>query len=438
MAPRRLAPADLTPGSALARRLAAHQPTAHVTVDHDGTAVPAVAGEPLAVALLAAGRTTLSRSVKYHRPRGPMCLRGDCDGCLVRVDGVPDVMACQTPVRAGMVVQSQNAFPTAGLDVLQVTDWFFPKHLDHHHLFVKFGSALNRTMQVFARRMAGLGTLPDAVAAFPPAESLTVDALVVGGGTSGVACANALSRGGLRVALVDEREGLGGQRRDDPTDNSAYPACERGVIVRHDAGAVAAYEDETLVVHAGGGLTVRARARVFATGCRESVGTFANNDLPGIFTARAFALALCHGVMAGRRVVVVGGGASARSIVASVGSRITFRPEATVVAAEGSRAVRAVVLREGGRETTEKCDALVVGTEQAAAYELAGQAGARVGWNASRQCFVPESDEGGATSAAGVYVTGSLRMGEQAHATRARDGEAVAARVLRDLGGGAR
>jgi sarcosine oxidase subunit alpha len=436
MAPRRLLPTDLAPDSPLARRLAALPAAARVTVEHDRAAVPAVTGEPLAVALLAARRLTLARSVKYHRPRGAMCLRGDCDGCLVRLDGVPNVMACQTPVRAGMVVQSQNAFPTAGIDVFRVTDWFFPEHLDHHHLLVQFGGALNRTMQAIARRMAGLGTLPDAVATFPRAESVSVDALVVGGGSSGVACANALARGGASVLLVDEREGPGGMRRDDPTDDGAYLACEPGVTARYGAGAVATYDSGTLVIAAdGGGVSVRASARVFATGNRESVGTFPQNDVPGVFTARAFALALCHGVLAGERVVVVGDGPFARAVVASLGAKVTHAPAAAVVEAAGGRAVRAVTLREGGRERTVKCDALVVDGEGSAAYELAGQAGARVLWSDGRRCFVPESDAGGATAHQGVYVTGSLRLGELAHAARATDGERVAARVLRDLRG---
>ena len=68
-------------------------------------------------------------------------------------------------------------------------------------------------------------------------------------------------------------------------------------------------------------------------------------------------------------------------------------------------------------------------------YELAGQAGASVQWSAGRRCFVPESDADGATAREGVYVTGSLRLGELTHAARARDGERVAMRVLRDLRG---
>lgn len=435
MAPRRILPADLPPDSAFARRLVAHRPTARVTVDHDGSPVDAVAGEPLAVALLGAGTLTLARSVKYHRPRGAMCLRGDCDGCLVRLDGVPNVMACQTPVRAGMVVQSQNAFPTAGLDVLRVTDWFFPKHLDHHHLLVQFGGALNRTMQVFARRMAGLGTLPDAVAAFPRAELVTVDALVVGAGSSGVACANAIARGGASVLLVDEREGPGGTRRDDPTDDAAYPGCDPAVTARYGAGAVATYEDETLLLHDGRGVSVRARARVFATGCRESVGTFPQNDVPGVFTARACALALCHGVLCGERVVVVGDGPFARALVAALGARVTHAPGAAVVEALGGRAVRGATLREGARTWKVKCDALVIDGEDSAAYELAGQAGARVLWSDGRRCFVPESDADGATNYTGVYVTGSLRWGRRAPDARARDGALTGARVLRDLEG---
>lgn len=433
MAPRRILPTDLPPGSPLARRLAARGPSERVTVEHDGSPVTAVAGEPLAVSLLASRQLTLARSVKYHRPRGAMCLRGDCDGCLVRVDGIPNVMACQTPARAGMVAQSQNAFPTAGLDVLRVTDWFFPKHLDHHHLLVQFGGALNRTMQVFARRMAGLGTMPDAVATFPRAEALDVDALVVGAGTSGVACANALARGGVRVLLVDDREGPGGMRRDDPMDDGTYLVCDPGVTVRYGAGAVATYDDETLVIHEGGGLSVRARARVFATGARESVGVFPQGDVPGVFTARAFALALCHGVLAGERVALVGDGVFARSIAAVLGERVTHAPGAAVVEALGSRAVKGARLREGDGEWTVKCDALVVDGELAAAYELAGQAGARVLWSDGRQCFVPESDAEGATGHEGVYVTGSLRLGRVDHDARARDGARVGDRALRDL-----
>jgi len=435
MAPRRILPTDLPPGSPLARRLAASGSSGRVTVEHDGSPVAAVEGEPLAVSLLASGQLTLARSVKYHRPRGAMCLRGDCDGCLVRVDGVPNVMSCQTPARAGMVARSQNAFPTAGIDVLRVTDWFFPKHLDHHHLLVQFGGALNRTMQVFARRMAGLGTLPDAIASFPRSESLDVDALVVGAGTSGVACANALARGGARVLLVEEREGPGGMRRDDPMDDRAYPVCDPAVTVRYGAGAVATYENETLVIHEGGGVTVRARARVFATGARESVGVFPQSDVPGVFTARAFALALCHGVLAGERVALVGDGLFARSIAAALGERVTHSPGASVIEAQGGRAVRGARLREGGREWTVRCDALVVDGELGAAYELAGQAGASVLWSDGRQCFVPESDAEGATSREGVYVAGSLRWGRVDHEARARDGAAVGARVLRDLRG---
>ena len=54
MAPRRILPNDLPPGSPLARRLAARAPAERVTVEHDGSPVVAVAGEPLAVSLLAA------------------------------------------------------------------------------------------------------------------------------------------------------------------------------------------------------------------------------------------------------------------------------------------------------------------------------------------------------------------------------------------------
>ena len=42
-------------------------------------------------ALYRAGVRTVSRSFKYHRRRGFLCMSGDCPNCLVQVDGEPGV-----------------------------------------------------------------------------------------------------------------------------------------------------------------------------------------------------------------------------------------------------------------------------------------------------------------------------------------------------------
>jgi predicted molibdopterin-dependent oxidoreductase YjgC len=70
-------------------------------------AVTGYRGEPIAAALHAAGIRVLRESPKLKRPRGFFCALGRCSSCLVVVDGVPNVMACITPVREGMVVHRQ-------------------------------------------------------------------------------------------------------------------------------------------------------------------------------------------------------------------------------------------------------------------------------------------------------------------------------------------
>ena len=51
----------------------------------DGQQVAAFEGDTIASALAACGRTVLSRSFKYHRPRGLLCCSGHCPNCLVQV-----------------------------------------------------------------------------------------------------------------------------------------------------------------------------------------------------------------------------------------------------------------------------------------------------------------------------------------------------------------
>lgn len=437
MTARRLDPATLTADSALRRRLRDLEAArVAVTVEHDGDAVSAFEGEPLAMALLAADRLVLSRSPKLHRARGPACLRGHCEGCLVRVDDEPNVMACRARARGGARVRSQNAFPTAALDVFGVTDWFFPRGLDHHHLFVGMGRALNESMQYFARKMAGLGTLPEQPGAVIPARALDVDALVVGAGASGVAAANALCARGFDVAVADLNPAPGGARRDDPTDDLALPALDPRARRLDGAVVAATYAESTLVEDADGIIELRPRARVFANGTHDVIGMFQGNDLPGVFTARAVCRALCHGVLPGERIVVAGDGPWARALAAVLpevrGVTYEIVRDRTIAAAQGRSRVERATLDDG---STLRCDALCV-DEVAASYELAGEAGVPVRWDAARGSFAPVAGDDGATDAPGVYVCGSLRLGDVPWARRAEDGARVGARAAEDLARG--
>lgn len=74
-----------------------------VTIRVGDRAIGAFAGETVATALLVAGVRAFRTSVTRREPRGPLCLMGTCQDCLVDIDGVAE-LACQRFVRDGMVV----------------------------------------------------------------------------------------------------------------------------------------------------------------------------------------------------------------------------------------------------------------------------------------------------------------------------------------------
>jgi predicted molibdopterin-dependent oxidoreductase YjgC len=74
----------------------------------DGKDVVGYEGDTIVSALHALGIWTLSQSAVYHRPRGLFCAIGHCSSCLMTVDGVPNVRSCVTPIKEGMIVESQN------------------------------------------------------------------------------------------------------------------------------------------------------------------------------------------------------------------------------------------------------------------------------------------------------------------------------------------
>ncbi len=87
-------------------------PAKTVTIWLDGEPIAAREGEPIAAALIAAGRRVLRHTLKRGEPRGVFCAIGRCTDCVMTVDGVPNVRTCVTPVRDGMRVQTQAGLGT--------------------------------------------------------------------------------------------------------------------------------------------------------------------------------------------------------------------------------------------------------------------------------------------------------------------------------------
>jgi len=78
-----------------------------VTLLVDGEVIKALEGEPIAAALIAADRRVFRYTAKRNEPRGVFCALGRCTDCVMVVDGCPNVRTCVTPVRDGMVIETQ-------------------------------------------------------------------------------------------------------------------------------------------------------------------------------------------------------------------------------------------------------------------------------------------------------------------------------------------
>ncbi len=94
-------------------RIAEHpilgKPTEKRTIEftYDGKLLTGLEGEPIAMALEAAGILIHRYTSKRHEPRGVFCAIGRCTDCVMVVNGRPNVRTCITPLAEGMNVQTQ-------------------------------------------------------------------------------------------------------------------------------------------------------------------------------------------------------------------------------------------------------------------------------------------------------------------------------------------
>ena len=417
------------------KRLRFRAPSDLVSISLDGQQFDAQRGEPLAISLYGNGIRAWARSSKFHRPRGPACFRGTCDGCLLRVDGVPNVMTCLVPAAPGQVLETQNTLGTRDIDLLQMADWLFPHGVNHHELFAGV-PVLQDVMQSLARRVVGLGVLPSTKtidgAPTSPALRRSVPVLVVGAGAAGLAVATAFARKGMDVELVDEGYEVGGSLRALPPGvrqkfaalESAFQEVRSRINVRPGTLAAAIFplasNEESHGASPRTVLLVDAHAReshaelvtpdvlVLATGAHDAMPAFPGNDVPGVLPLRAAGILVAHGVLPGRRPLFLlpsaehASAAAAKELASATGGTLVL---GEVERVHGSARVRGVSVRTNGVIAKHDCDALVVSAEASPAYELALQCGAKASHEA--RGFVVQTDASFSV-APQVFAVGTL------------------------------
>lgn len=393
------------------------------SVDFEGRAIRIEPGDTVASALYRAGVRVFSRSFKYHRRRGLYCVTGDCPNCMVNVDGAPCVRACVTDAEPGQRVFREGGWPSADRDVLGV--------LDRMHKLLPVGFYYKTMLrpkwlwplaEPWIRRVAGLGTIP------APTEHdrrevrhLHPDVVVVGAGAGGLSAALAAAEKGRSVIICDEGR-IGEKIAPGPDLNAVVDLAGRvasfsSITVLEQTPAIGIYEGPLVVLNERSFLhLLHPEAVIVATGAVEEHGVFRGNDLPGVWLGRGAArLAGVHGVLPGKRVVLVGATREAAAHAATLrgaGADVTV-VDGEVVEARGRRAVRSVVIDRAGTREELQCDALVLSLglvpRAGLALQAAGLPVVTVGDAASPGLELAEAEAEGARAGGGKQVATEAR-----------------------------
>ncbi|MFL0575238.1 FAD-dependent oxidoreductase [Brevibacterium luteolum] len=334
-------------------------PSRPISFDLDGETITRVAGDTLASALIAAGRTRCGDSLYRSRPRG------------IFTDGPAE----------------PNAYVETTIDGVTET--------------MRQATTVELAPGITARTLTGLGRLLDAPAPGEPADpgkrtiarydkrNTFTDVLIVGAGPAGLAAARAAVRTGARVILAEQDFRLGGRSLTSDETIEGQPAADWIEAVRAELEAceecriltrtavVGSFDSNYVVAvesrrdHLDGAPAGMSRQRlwhitadqvVLATGALERPLVFAHNDRPGIMLASAAASWLHRfGILPGRQVTIATTNDSPYPVagaLASAGAEVTVIDSRTAPAAAEAVETAGVTVHRGCAvtESLSDCD----------------------------------------------------------------------------------
>ncbi len=289
----------------------------------DGQRYQGLQGDSIASALLANGRFLISRSFKYHRPRGPLTMAGQDANSLVQLSEEPNVLADAHALSAGLQVTAQNVNGSLDNDkdaYLGKFSKFMPVGFYYRSFYKPKG--MWKVWEPIIRKKAGLGVLD---LKFQPEyydkAYLFTDLAVIGAGPAGLHAALTAADAGAKVLLIEQQPVLGGSlnyARLDIDGNKAenlrrelLAAVEQhaNIQILTEATCNAWFTDNYLPVIQGKRMyKVRARQCLVCSGAFDQPVIFRNNDLPGVMlTSAAQRLMKLYAVKPGNRAVVLTG-----------------------------------------------------------------------------------------------------------------------------------
>ncbi len=399
-----------------------------ITFTWNGKPATGFDGDTIASAIAASGHRILSRSMKYHRPRGLLTADYWDPNAFVQVDDEPNVRSGHRLLTPDITVGPQNVWPSLDVDVKAANQLvgrflapgFYYKTFIHPQ---RLWPAYERVLAQFAP--GGTVDLETPLGYFDKRYAHP-DVVVAGGGPAGLAAATAAADAGASVMLVEHEHHLGGHLRYGSADDQALAnglevaARAAGVEILLDSTVTGRYEDNWLgIVQRSHPIAeerlIKARAKtlVVAAGLIERPYVFGGNDRPGVMLSGAVRrLVNMYAVKPGERAVVFTANESGDQTVATleeagveIAEVVDARTGGNIVSTDGTqRATHEVELGDGRRVAA---DLLVTAVGWTAPTSLLNMSGDHPVYDPSAARFFPSGTPDNVLATGGIVGDGA-------------------------------